>query len=123
MNIEIIVTNITAAKEEPAINQIISASSALNCSIDFPAKSTPIELYDETIWHELSHDINKNIIKQSPKLKQDISNIFIKKEDLLDIEGVKKAREYVASRYPSRKKQIIDNINTKLILYIIILLS
>ena len=85
-------------------------------SINYINANTPIELYDEVIWHELSHDINKTIINKSTKLQQEISNIFIKKEDLLDIEGVRKAREYTASRYPSIKTQIIDAINNKSIL-------
>lgn len=85
-------------------------------SINYINENTPIELYDEVIWHELSHDINKTIINKSTKLQQEISNIFIKKEDLLDIEGVRKAREYTVSRYPSRKTQIIDDINNNSIL-------
>src|SRR5690606_3027936 len=37
---------------------------------------TDIRDYEHTVWHELSHEINKNIIHKSPKLQKEISDIF-----------------------------------------------
>lgn len=33
--------------------------------------------YEQLVWHELSHDINKFVIGKSPKLQQELNDIFI----------------------------------------------
>lgn len=48
-----------------------------NNSVNFISPKVELEDYNRVIWHELSHDINKAIINSSPKLKKDISEIFI----------------------------------------------
>jgi hypothetical protein len=51
-----------------------------NHSINYVNKKASIEDYDTIVWHELSHDINKNIIGQSTKItKRYYQHIFVKR--------------------------------------------
>ncbi len=79
-------------------------------SINYISDVVPLDRYEETIWHELSHDINKSIIDQSPKLQQDIKNIFIEK-GTADLNKVKKGREYAAKDFPTEKDKILKDLD------------
>ena len=79
-------------------------------SINYISNVVPLDRYEKTIWHELSHDINKSIIDQSPKLQKDIKNIFIEK-GTADINKVKKGREYVAEDLYTKKDKILKDLD------------
>ena len=68
-----------------------------NHFINYVNKKASIEDYDTIVWHELSHDINKNIIGQSTKLQKDLSDIFVKNIDEIDktkIEAAYKSQKF-----------------------------
>lgn len=79
-------------------------------SINYIADIVPLDRYEKTIWHELSHDINKSIIDQSPKLQEDIKNIFIEK-GTADINQVRKAREYVADDFYTKRDKVLKDLD------------
>ena len=79
-------------------------------SINYISDVVPLDRYEKTIWHELSHDINKSIIDSSPKLQEDIKNIFIEK-GTADINKVKKGREYVAEYFYTKKDKILKDLD------------
>ena len=79
-------------------------------SINYISDVVPLDRYEKTIWHELSHDINKSIIDQSPKLQQDIKNIFIEK-GTADINQVRKAREYVADDFYTKRDKVLKDLD------------
>ena len=79
-------------------------------SINYISDVVPLNRYEKTIWHELSHDINKSIIDQSPKLQQDIKNIFIEK-GTADINQVRKAREYVADDFYTKRDKVLKDLD------------
>lgn len=79
-------------------------------SINYISDVVPLDRYEKTIWHELSHDINKSIIDSSPKLQEDIKNIFIEK-GAADINKVKKGREYVAEDFYTKKDKILKDLD------------
>lgn len=79
-------------------------------SINYIADVVPLDRYEKTIWHELSHDINKSIIDQSPKLQEDIKNIFIEK-GTADLNKVKKGREYVAKDFYTKKDKVLKDLD------------
>jgi len=74
-------------------------------SINYINKKASIEDYDAIVWHELSHDINKNIIDSSQKLQDDISNIFVKNLEEVDKTKALKAKEISNSLYKSDFKR------------------
>jgi hypothetical protein len=79
-------------------------------SINYISDVVPLEKYEKTIWHELSHDINKSIIDKSPKLQEDIKNIFIEK-GTADLNKVKKGREYVAKDFYTKKDEVLKDLD------------
>ncbi len=79
-------------------------------SINYISEAVPLDRYETTIWHELSHDINKSIIDSSPKLQEDIKNIFIEK-GTADLNKVKKGREYVAKDFYTKKDEILKDLD------------
>ena len=79
-------------------------------SINYISDAAPLERYEKTIWHELSHDINKSIIDSSPKLQEDIKNIFIEK-GTADLNKVKKGREYVAKDFYTKKDEVLKDLD------------
>jgi len=79
-------------------------------SINYISDVAPLERYEKTIWHELSHDINKSIIDSSPKLQEDIKNIFIEK-GTADLNKVKKGREYAAKDFYTKKDEILKDLD------------
>lgn len=79
-------------------------------SINYISDVVPLDRYEKTIWHELSHDINKSIIDQSPKLQEDIKNIFIEK-GTADLNKVKKGREYVAKDFYTKKDKVLKDLD------------
>ncbi len=79
-------------------------------SINYISDVVPLDRYEKTIWHELSHDINKSIIDQSPKLQEDIKNIFIEK-GTADLNKVKKGREYVAEDFYTKKDKVLKDLD------------
>jgi len=70
-----------------------------NKSINYINKDAPLEYYSNTVWHELAHDINKAIIDDSPKLKDEIKSIFIDNPLDLPEEVIKKAREFPEEQF------------------------
>ena len=70
-------------------------------SVNYINIKSDIRDYPTIVWHELSHDINKFIIDSSPKLRQDISDIFVKNLDEVNKEKVLKARKIADSLYKS----------------------
>ena len=79
-------------------------------SINYISDVVPLDKYEKTVWHELSHDINKSIIDQSPKLQEDIKNIFIEK-GTADINQVRKAREYVADDFYTKRDKVLKDLD------------
>lgn len=79
-------------------------------SINYISDVVPLDRYEKTIWHELSHDINKSIIDSSPKLQEDIKNIFIEK-GTADLNKVKKGREYVAKDFYTKKDEVLKDLD------------
>jgi len=79
-------------------------------SINYISDVVPLDRYEKTIWHELSHDINKSIIDSSPKLQEDIKNIFIEK-GTADLDKVKKGREYVAKDFYTKKDEVLKDLD------------
>ena len=79
-------------------------------SMNYISDVVPLEKYENTIWHELSHDINKSIIDKSPKLQEDIKNIFIER-GTADLSKIKKAREYVAKDFYTKKDKILKDLD------------
>jgi hypothetical protein len=79
-------------------------------SINYISDVVPLEKYEKTIWHELSHDINKSIIDKSPKLQEDIKNIFIEK-GTANLSKIKKSREYVANDYYTKKDEVLKDLD------------
>lgn len=79
-------------------------------SINYISDVVPLDRYEKTIWHELSHDINKSIIDSSPKLQEDIKNIFIEK-GTADLNKVKKGREYVAKDFYTKKDKVLKDLD------------
>ena len=61
------------SKQVKSFNEKIAQDKSIN----FVSPKIEIDDYERIIWHELSHDINKSIIDNSPKLKKEISDIFI----------------------------------------------
>lgn len=81
-------------------------------SVNYISDKVPLDKYSKTVWHELSHDINKSIIDSSPKLQEDIKSIFIEK-GTADLDKVKKARESVAEDYYTKKEKVLSDLNSK----------
>jgi len=79
-------------------------------SINYISDVVPLDKYEKIVWHELSHDINKSIIDQSPKLQEDIKNIFIEK-GTADINQVRKAREYVADDFYTKRDKVLKDLD------------
>ena len=79
-------------------------------SINYISDDVPLDRYEKTVWHELSHDINKSIIESSPKLQEDIKNIFIKR-GTADLNKIKKGREYVAKDFYTKKDDVLKDLN------------
>ena len=79
-------------------------------SINYISEAVPLDRYETTIWHELSHDINKSIIDSSPKLQEDIKNIFIEK-GTADLNKVKKGREHVAKDFYTKKDEVLKDLD------------
>ena len=79
-------------------------------SINYISDDVPLDRYEKTIWHELSHDINKSVIDSSPKLQEDIKNIFIEK-GTADLNKIKKGREYVAKDFYTKKDDVLKDLN------------
>jgi len=74
-------------------------------SINYINKRSAVEDYDMIVWHELSHDINKNMMRSSKKLKDDISNIFVKNAEEVDKTDALKAGKISRSLYKSDLKR------------------
>ena len=81
-------------------------------SINYISDKVPLDRYAKTIWHELSHDINKSIIGNSPKLQEEIKSIFIDR-GTANLDNVKKAREFVAKDFYTKKDKVLSELNTK----------
>lgn len=79
-------------------------------SVNYINIKSDIRDYPNIVWHELSHDINKFIINSSPKLTQDISDIFVKNLDEVNKEKVLKARKIAHSLYKSDIKKSNKNL-------------
>ena len=79
-------------------------------SINYISDVVPLDRYEKTIWHELSHDINKSIIDSSPKLQQDIKDIFIEKGSA-NLDKVKKGREFVAEDFYTKKDKVLKDLD------------
>ena len=69
----------------------------------------PLEMYEKTIWHELSHDINKSIIDSSPKLQEEIKRgqIYLTEPSKIKRNKIEKARLSVIKDYPRHKDKIL----------------
>jgi len=76
-------------------------------SINYVNKKASIEDYDTIVWHELSHDINKNIIGQSTKLQNDLSNIFVKSIDEVDKTKIEAA--YKSQKFDTYEKGLVKS--------------
>jgi len=76
-------------------------------SINYVNKKASIEDYDAIVWHELSHDINKNIIGQSTKLQNDLSNIFVKSIDEVDKTKIEAA--YKSQKFDTYEKGLVKS--------------
>lgn len=81
-------------------------------SINYISDVVPLDRYEKTIWHELSHDINKSIIDSSPKLQQDIKDIFIEKGSA-NLDKVKKGREFVAEDFYTKKDKVLKDLDNQ----------
>jgi hypothetical protein len=85
-------------------------------SINYMNKKTDIGDYHTIVWHELSHDINKHIIENSPKLKREIEEIFIddvsKLSDRAIIDARNKANALYKTNFVEKNKKIdLEEIN------------
>jgi hypothetical protein len=85
-------------------------------SINYMNKKTDIGDYSTIVWHELSHDINKHIIDNSPKLKREIEEIFIddvkKLSDKAIIDARNKANALYKTNLVEKNKKIdLEEIN------------
>ena len=78
-----------------------------NHSINYVNKKASIEDYNTIVWHELSHDINKNIIGQSTKLQNDLSNIFVKSIDEVDKTKVEAA--YKSQKFDTYERGLVKS--------------
>lgn len=76
-------------------------------SINYVNKKASIEDYNTIVWHELSHDINKNIIGQSTKLQKDLSDIFVKNIDEIDKTKVEAA--YKSQKLDTYEKGLVKS--------------
>lgn len=76
-----------------------------NHSINYVNKKASIKDYDTIVWHELSHDINKNIIGQSTKLQKDLSDIFVKNIDEIDKTKIEAA--YKSQKFDTYEKGLV----------------
>ncbi len=79
-------------------------------SINFINDKAPLEYYEQTIWHELSHDINKSIIDNSPKLKEEIKSIFV--DDPLSIpkENIIDAKDFAKKQFELMPEKETSNL-------------
>ena len=78
-----------------------------NHSINYVNKKASIEDYNTIVWHELSHDINKNIIGQSTKLQKDLSDIFVKNIDEIDKTKIEAA--YKSQKFDTYEKGLVKS--------------
>lgn len=76
-------------------------------SINYINKKASLKDYDTIVWHELSHDINKNIIGQSTKLQRDLSNIFVKNIDEVDKTKVESA--FKSQKFDTYEKGLVKS--------------
>ena len=76
-------------------------------SINYVNKKASIEDYNTIVWHELSHDINKNIIGQSTKLQKDLSDIFVKSIDEVDKTKIEAA--YKSQKFDTYEKGLVKS--------------
>jgi hypothetical protein len=83
-----------------------------NHSINYVNKKASIEDYDTIVWHELSHDINKNIIGQSTKLQKDLSDIFVKNIDEIDKTKIEAA--YKSQKFDTYEKGLVKSKKEKM---------
>lgn len=70
-------------------------------SINYINKKTDIRDYHTVVWHELSHDINKQIIGSSSKLQKEIGEIFIDDLSKLSNENILNAKNKANDLYKS----------------------
>jgi hypothetical protein len=83
-----------------------------NNSINYVNKKASIEDYDTIVWHELSHDINKNIISQSTKLQRDLSDIFVKSIDEVDKTKIESA--FKSQKFDTYEKGLVKSKKEKM---------
>lgn len=76
-------------------------------SINYINKKASLKDYNTIVWHELSHDINKNIIGQSTKLQRDLSNIFVKNIDEVDKTKVESA--FKSQKFDTYEKGLVKS--------------
>lgn len=81
-------------------------------SINYVNKKASIEDYDTIVWHELSHDINKNIISQSTKLQRDLSDIFVKNIDEVDKTKIESA--FKSQKFDTYEKGLVKSKKEKM---------
>lgn len=81
-------------------------------SINYVNEKASIKDYDTIIWHELSHDINKNIINQSTKLQRDLSDIFVKNIDEVDKTKIESA--FKSQKFDTYEKGLVKSKKEKM---------
>lgn len=82
-----------------------AGKSLENHSVNYINEKASIKDYNTIVWHELSHDINKNIIGQSTKLQKDLSDIFYKNIDEIDKTKVEAA--YKSQKFDTYEKGLV----------------
>lgn len=81
-------------------------------SINYVNKKASLKDYDTIVWHELSHDINKNIIGQSTKLQRDLSDIFVKNIDEVDKTKIESA--FKSQKFDTYEKGLVKSKKEKM---------
>lgn len=98
---------VSTIKKEDLMKNFLSKDKTVKkdlseSSINYINEKSDLLDYDTIVWHELSHDINKNIIGSSKKLQDDISNIFVKNTEEVNKEAALKAKEISNNLYKSK---------------------
>lgn len=81
-------------------------------SINYVNKKASLEDYNTIVWHELSHDINKNIIGQSTKLQRELSDIFVKNIDEVDKTKIESA--FKSQKFDTYEKGLVKSKKEKM---------
>lgn len=81
-------------------------------SINYINEKASLKDYNTIVWHELSHDINKNIIEQSTKLQRDLSDIFVKNIDEVDKTKIESA--FKSQKFDTYEKGLVKSKKEKM---------